>query len=140
MAIHYILSNKPLDDVIDVQPLHKGACHCQLIRFGVKLPNGLVNPRRCNCSMCKRRGAIVASVSLEDFSLLEGSDKLSCYQFGTHTAKHFFCSNCGIYTHHQRRSNPQEYAFNIACLEGIDPLVLRNVIVYDGAENHPSES
>jgi len=37
------------------------------------------------------------------------------------TAKHYFCKTCGIYTHHQRRSNPNEFGFNIACIEVVNP-------------------
>ena len=64
-------------------------------------------------------------------------------QFNTHSAKHFFCSKCGIYTHHQRRSNPHLYAFNLACLEGDDPfqlhkLLQEGVALYDGV-NHPAD-
>lgn len=134
----YTLSNKPLVDRIAVQPVHNGQCHCGSVKFSVRLPQGLIEPRRCNCSMCKRRGAVVASVALKDLAIHEGEDMLSLYQFNTHTAKHYFCSRCGIYTHHQRRSNPKQYAFNIACLEGVDPFVLNYVPVLDG-EDHPSD-
>lgn len=138
MAVKYTVSKKPLVDRIDVKPVHKGQCHCGSVQFSVKLDNGLVDPRRCNCSMCRRRGAVVASVELKDLTVDKGADVLSLYQFNTHTAKHYFCSKCGIYTHHQRRSNPKLYAFNIACLEGVDPFVLANVRVLDG-EDHPSD-
>ena len=138
MAIRYTLSKKPLIDNIDVKPRHKGQCHCGSIKFTVNLEQGLVEPRRCNCSMCKRRGAVVASVELKDFIIHKGKELLSLYQFNTQTAKHYFCSKCGIYTHHQRRSNPALYAFNIACLEGVDPFVLSKVPVLDG-EDHPSD-
>lgn len=138
MAVKYTESKKPLVDRIDVKPVHKGRCHCGSVQFSVKLDNGLVDPRRCNCSMCRRRGAVVASVELKGLTVDKGADVLSLYQFNTHTAKHYFCSKCGIYTHHQRRSNPKLYAFNIACLEGVDPFVLANVRVLDG-EDHPSD-
>ena len=85
--------------------VHKGSCHCGKVEFEVDLPDGLDDPRRCDCSMCSRRGAIVASVPLDGIRILRGEDKLSLYQFNTRTAKHYFCSNCGIYTHHQRRAN-----------------------------------
>ena len=84
-------------------------------------------------------GAVVASVELKDLSITEGADVLSLYQFNTNTARHYFCSKCGIYTHHQRRSNPELYAINIACLEGVDPFVLKHVPVLDG-EDHPSDT
>jgi hypothetical protein len=138
MSVTYTLSKKPLVDRIDVLPVHNGQCHCGSVKFRVRLENGLIEPRRCNCSMCRRRGAIVASVELKDLTIDQGEELLSLYQFNTRTAKHFFCSRCGIYTHHQRRSNPKLYAFNIACLEGIDPFVLKHVPVLDG-EDHPSD-
>lgn len=138
MSVKYTLSKKPLVDKIDVDLIHQGQCHCGSVKFAVRLPNGLVDTRRCNCSMCKRRGAVVASIELKDLSITAGEEVLSLYQFNTNIAKHYFCSKCGIYTHHQRRSNPQLYAINIACLEGVDPFVLKNVPVLDG-ENHPSD-
>ena len=138
MPVKYTLSKKPLVDKIDVKPVHQGHCHCGSVIFTVRLEQGLVDVRRCNCSMCKRRGAVVASVQLKDLTIDRGEEFLSLYQFNTRTAKHYFCSRCGIYTHHQRRSNPELYAFNIACLEGVDPLILRHVPVLDG-EDHPSD-
>ncbi|NMH65897.1 GFA family protein [Shewanella salipaludis] len=121
-----------------IHPLHKASCHCGAVVLALSLPHGLVKLRRCNCSMCRRRGAIVASVPLADLKILKGEDKLSLYRFNTRTAKHFFCSVCGIYTHHQRRSEPGEYAFNVACLEGVDPYELGEIPLLDGV-NHPSD-
>jgi hypothetical protein len=95
-----------------IKEKHRLNCHCGAVELELTLPNGLENPRRCDCSMCRRRGAIVASVVLDNLKVIKGEDKLSLYQFNTNTAKHFFCSVCGIYTHHQRRSNPSQYGFN----------------------------
>jgi hypothetical protein len=53
------------------------------------------------------RGAIAVSADLDGITILSGKDALATYQFNTRTAKHHFCSKCGIYTHHQRRSNPR---------------------------------
>jgi hypothetical protein len=88
--------------------------------------------------MCRRRGAIVASVPLTGVRIIQGSDKLRLYQFNTRTAKHYFCSVCGIYTHHQRRSNPKEYGYNVGCLEGVNPFELGPVPTMDGV-NHPAD-
>ena len=84
------------------------------------------------------REAIAASATLDGIKILKGLDKLTLYQFNTNTAKHFFCSVCGIYTHHQRRSDPNQYGFNVACLEGINPFELGEVPIMDGI-NHPSD-
>jgi hypothetical protein len=124
---------------MDIKPLHKASCHCGSVELEVSLPNGLVDPHRCDCSMCRRRGAIVSPVLLNDIKIVKGEDTLSLYQFNTMTAKHYFCSKCGIYTHHQRRSNPKEYSFNVACLEGINSYDLGEVPILNGV-NHPADS
>ena len=77
---------------MEILPKHKLTCHCGSIELELSLPNGLENPRRCDCSMCKRRGAIVASVSLDRLKILKGEEFLSLYQFNTKTAKHYFGS------------------------------------------------
>ncbi|QYJ75367.1 MULTISPECIES: GFA family protein [Shewanella] len=121
-----------------IRDKHLASCHCGAVVLELYLPDGIVNPRRCNCSMCRRRGAIAASVPLAGLKILKGQDALRQYQFNTCTAKHFFCGHCGIYTHHQRRSNPAEFGYNIGCLEGVDPFLLGDVPVCDGV-NHPSD-
>lgn len=121
-----------------IEPVHKASCHCRSIQFELDLPEGLDDLRRCSCSMCSRRGAIVASVPLDGIRVTKGEDLLSLYQFNTMTARHFFCSKCGIYTHHQRRSNPHQFAFNVACLEGVNPFELGDISLTDGI-NHPSD-
>jgi hypothetical protein len=114
-----------------------GSCHCGAVRFRVRLSGGLGSARRCTCSYCRMRGAVALSARLEDFELLAGEDKLALYRFNTMTARHHFCSVCGIYTHHQRRSNPEQYGVNAAAL-GISPFDFAEVPVVDG-ENHPAD-
>ena len=101
--------------------LKKGMCHCKAVEFQVMLSDGLKDLRRCNCSLCSRRGAIMASAPLASLKVVKGEENLSLYQWNSKTAKHFFCKICGIYTHHQRRSDPTQFGFNIACLEGVNP-------------------
>lgn len=115
-----------------------GSCHCGSVRFEVDLPNGFESLSRCNCSMCARRGAVVTAVPLSAFRLTQGEDRLSLYQFKTRTAEHYFCSVCGIYTHHKRRSNPNEYSVNVACIEGVNPFELGEITITDGI-NHVSD-
>jgi hypothetical protein len=110
-----------------------GSCHCGLVVFEVELVNGLENLRRCNCSLCRRKGAIMASVPTNRLRVVKGAERLTLYQWNTKQAKHYFCSVCGIYTHHQRRSNPNEFGFNVACIEGVDPYSLGPVAVGNGA-------
>jgi hypothetical protein len=114
-------------------PIKQGSCHCGAVVFQVELANGLENLRRCNCSLCKRKGAVMADVPLDKLSIIKGADKLTLYQWNTRTAKHYFCSVCGIYTHHQRRSDTTRYGFNVACIEGIDVNQLGEISLGDGA-------
>ena len=85
------------------------------------------------------RGAVAVSAELGGLTVTQGEDILATYTFNTGVAKHHFCSRCGIYTHHQRRSNPRQYGVNLACLEGMSPFDLEEVPVLDG-ENHPSDT
>ena len=102
----------------------KGSCHCGAVRFEVVLADGLRSARRCTCSICRMRGAVAVSAALDGVRILAGANKLATYGFNTHTAKHHFCSVCGIYTHHQRRSDPRQLGVNLACLEGSIPTAL----------------
>ena len=94
-------------------------CHCGSVELELTIPNGFVNLRKCNCSICCKRNALVALVSTNNLKVVKGETGLREYIFNTHTAKQYFCSICGIYTHHQRRSLPSEYWFNVACVKGV---------------------
>ncbi|MCG9681068.1 GFA family protein [Vibrio sp. Isolate23] len=121
-----------------IKEYHKATCHCGKVEMELHLPLGIDKPRRCDCSICRRKGAIVASVKLDGIRIVKGQELLKLYQFNTGTAKHYFCSECGIYTHHQRRSDPSEYGFNVGCLEGVNPFELGEIVTHDGV-NHPAD-
>jgi hypothetical protein len=116
-----------------------GACHCGTVRFKVRLKDGLSTARRCTCSLCRMRGAVAVSAALGDVTYTAGEDALTLYQFNTRVAEHYFCSTCGIYTHHRRRSNPNELSVNAACLAGVSPFDFAEIPVLDGV-NHPNDN
>ena len=130
---------KKVGDTV-IQTTHKSSCHCGAVQLEFHLPDGIVDPRRCNCSICRRKGALVGSLPLSGLKIIRGEEKLKLYQFDTREAEHYFCSECGIYTHHRRRSNPNQYGINLGCLEGVDPNLIEDITLYDGANNHPSDS
>ena len=123
----------------DERKQHTAACHCGTVRFRVRLADEFNTIRRCTCSYCRMRGAIAASVALADIEFEQGEDNLTLYQFNTGTARHYFCRTCGIYTHHQRRSNPNQFGVNVACIEGVSPFDFTAVEVMDGV-SHPADS
>jgi hypothetical protein len=123
---------------IEIKSKHLARCHCGAVVIELNLPDGVVDPRRCNCSICRMKGAIMAGVPLDGLRVLQGAETLRLYQFNTMTARHYFCGVCGIDTHHQRRSDPNVYAYNVACLDGVNPFDLGEVPTSDGI-NHISD-
>ncbi|QFU09033.1 Glutathione-dependent formaldehyde-activating enzyme [Rhodobacteraceae bacterium THAF1] len=117
----------------------RATCHCGAIELMATLVDGLNTIRRCDCSYCSRRQAAPVSASACDIEVTKGADVLALYQWGTRTAEHHFCSICGIYTHHRRRSNPNEYGVNAACIDGVDVRTLEPIPWNDGV-NHPSDT
>ena len=116
-----------------------GRCHCGSVSFEVTLPAGLDETLRCTCSICSMRGAVLVFSDLSQFRITSGEDCLTSYRFNTNSAAHYFCSRCGVYTHHQRRLDPTQYAINAACLDGVSPYDFEAVRVLDGA-NHPLDN
>ncbi|SAL04907.1 glutathione-dependent formaldehyde-activating protein [Caballeronia arationis] len=103
--------------------LLQGACHCGRVRFEVR--TALAPASRCNCSLCRRKGApMTPPFAAAELKILSGEDALTLYQFNTRVAKHYFCKHCGIYPFHQTRKDPQLWRANIGCLEGVDPYTL----------------
>jgi hypothetical protein len=121
-----------------IQPKHRASCHCGGVVLELDLSEGVIDARRCTCSMCGRKGAVMGAVPLDGLRVIQGQELLSVYKFNTMTAEHYFCSKCGIYTHHRRRSKPNQYGYNLGCLEGVDPNLVQEVPVNDGA-NHPAD-
>ena len=78
----------------------------------------------------------MSMVKNEEFKITKGEKILKIYQFHSKVAKHFFCSICGIYTHHNPRSNPAMTGFNLGCIDDIDTFKLDNINIIDG-QNHP---
>ena len=116
--------------------MKKLTCHCGEVEAKINISDNLEKVLKCNCSICKRKGAVMSMVKNEDFKIVKGQDKLKIYQFHSKIAKHFFCQNCWIYAHHNPRSNPAMTGFNIGCIDEFDKLNLDNMIIIDG-QNHP---
>lgn len=121
-----------------IQAKHRASCHCGGVVLELDLPEGIVDARRCTCSMCRRKGAVMGAVPLDGLRIVQGEELLSVYRFNTKTAEHYFCSRCGIYTHHRRRSKPNQYGFNVGCLDGVEPTAISDVPTNDGV-NHPAD-
>ena len=116
--------------------MKKLRCHCGAVEATIKVSEKLEKVLKCNCSLCKRKSALMSFVKNEEFVIIKGAKKIKLYQFHTKVAKHYFCSICGIYTHHNPRSNPAMTGFNLGCIDSIDTFDLKNISINEGY-NHP---
>ena len=106
---------------------HEGGCHCGAVRFAAEIDAPQEGLGRCNCSLCRKKGIIMKPLPQEAFTLTAGADKLSLYQWNKNIAEHYFCSVCGVYTHHRRRRDPTQIAVNYECLDDV-PMVADDAI------------
>ncbi|MCS5931118.1 GFA family protein [Klebsiella pneumoniae subsp. pneumoniae] len=98
-------------------------CHRGAVAFTVELSDGFNTVRRCNCSYCRMRGAVAVSSPRSGIEVVRGGISSQSIALIQGEAVHFFCSVCGIYTFHQRRSNPEQYGVNVACIDGVSPSI-----------------
>ena len=109
-----------------------GRCHCGAVHLRVRLADGFATASRCDCSFCAMRGAVAVTAVKDGVEVLQGAESLRLYQFNTRVAEHWFCGTCGIYTHHRRRSNPDEFGVNAALFDGQGPFAQDVVPVHNG--------
>ncbi|MGE0762412.1 MAG: GFA family protein [Bdellovibrionales bacterium] len=99
---------------------HQGSCHCGKVRFEAELDP--TQALACNCSMCGRKGTLLAFVPSSKFKLLSGEKNLTDYQFGRKVIHHTFCSTCGItaFASATAPDGTPMQAINVRCLDDID--------------------
>jgi hypothetical protein len=97
-------------------PTHSGGCHCGRVRFEV-IAAARLQVADCNCSMCSKSGYLHLIVPADRFKLISGGEALSTYSFNTHTAKHLFCSTCGVKSFYIPRSHPDGISVNARCID-----------------------
>jgi hypothetical protein len=74
----------------------QGSCHCGAVKFSVDadLPQQAMS---CNCSICRRKGSLLAFFPAMQFKIMDGAAALETYRFNTHKLAHRFCRTCGIH-------------------------------------------
>ena len=110
---------------------YKGSCHCGDVAYEIEAD--LSRLTRCTCSICTKKGILLARVKPEHLNVVKGEDKLRAYQFNEMVAKHFFCPACGIHTHGIPRAAPHMFIVNVNTLDDYDMHVEQHEIrVFDG--------
>ena len=75
-----------------------GSCHCGHVAFEIdaEIPNRL---NRCTCSICARRGYLIAYYPPEKFRLLTPKDHYTAYLWRSRRVENNFCPVCGCSTY-----------------------------------------
>ena len=100
---------------------HAGSCHCGRIAF--ELEGEVDKAIDCNCSMCRRRGALLAFYPREALRLSTPEADMATYTFNRHALQHHFCPACGIAPFSEGvdpRSGAKTVAVNVRCLPDVD--------------------
>lgn len=108
---------------------YHGSCHCGAVKFEIDAELDKLN--KCDCSLCRKKNAVMLGVHKDNIRINTGEDQLTLYQWNKKIAKHYFCKKCGIYTFHQRRVTPEYFGVNAHCLDDVDVSSLP-ISVYDG--------
>lgn len=110
--------------------VYEGGCHCGAVRFRVVVDKYKADD--CNCSICRKKGFLHLIVASEQFTLLQGEDMLTTYQFNTGVAQHWFCRSCGIHSFYRPRSHPDCIDVNVRCFDD-DVISDFEIVPFDGA-------
>jgi hypothetical protein len=99
---------------------YTGGCHCGAVRY--EATADLQQVISCNCSICQKKGPLLAFVPASAFTLKSGQDNLQDYQFYKHVIHHLFCRTCGVESF-ARGTGPdgtEMVGLNVRCFDAID--------------------
>ncbi|WHO74851.1 GFA family protein [Rhizobium sp. BT03] len=111
--------------------LYEGSCHCGKVAFEVE--GEFTEALDCNCSLCRRRGGLLAFVSRDKLVLKTPEEDLSTYTFNRHVIRHHFCAKCGIapFGEGVAPNGSAMASVNLRCIPAVDLGALK-VTAYDG--------
>jgi hypothetical protein len=110
---------------------YSGGCHCGAVRYEVDMTIDKVVS--CNCSICSKKGTLLAFTPAENFKLIKGEESLNDYLFNKKIIHHYFCKNCGIasFAAGAMPDGSPMRAINVRCLDDVDIKQFK-VVEYDG--------
>ena len=99
---------------------YTGSCHCGAVKFEVE--TALEKVISCNCSICHKHGLILTFVPASQFTLKQGEDSLSTYQFHNMRIDHMICKTCGVepFGKGKNKDGEESRAINVRCLDGVE--------------------
>lgn len=100
--------------------MYEGSCHCGKIAFAVE--GEFTSALDCNCSLCRRKGGLLAFVPRDKFELKTPREAVSTYTFNHHVIQHHFCATCGVapYAEGKMPDGAEMACINVRCIPAID--------------------
>lgn len=110
----------------------RGSCHCGKIAF--TLDDEITEAIECNCSICRRRGAVLAASGADRFTFEGSRDDMATYTFHNHVIQHHFCRTCGCapFAEGRGRDGSDMVMVNLRCADDFDLSTLK-ISPFDGA-------
>ncbi len=111
---------------------YEGSCHCGRIAFEVE--GEISEVIDCNCSLCRRRGALLAAFPRSALTLRTPESDLGTYRFNRKAIDHRFCPDCGVspFSEGKGQDGTAMTMVNVRCLPAVDLSALK-VTAFDGA-------
>jgi hypothetical protein len=103
----------------------RAACHCTAVRFEVLgMPDWVLD---CNCTLCRRYGAIWAYPKPDMVKFVRGADSTDTYSWGDRALAFHRCKDCGCLTHMVVVASdpPRLYGINARMIPTLDPASVR---------------
>lgn len=115
----------------------EATCHCGRVRITVdQAPRVL---RQCNCSICRRYGAMWAYYQPDQLKVRSGADVLVPYEGGPDGDIRFYhCSICGCVTHYETVPGvnvPPKSALNVRTVVNASAVAHLPIELFDGASS-----
>jgi hypothetical protein len=110
-----------------------GTCHCGAVR--IVLPRRPRSLTSCNCSICRRYGALWAYYRARSVRVLRPRGGTDGYLWGERRTRFVRCARCGCITHWERARRTADARVGVNA-RLFDPELLRGVRVrtLDGAK------
>ena len=81
------------------KPALHASCHCGAVRLESDTWPSRVTS--CNCSICRRYGALWAYFTRQSARLVAGASAVYAYVWGDRTIEFFHCKTCGCASHYE---------------------------------------
>jgi hypothetical protein len=110
-----------------------GTCHCGAVRIEIPAaPETLTN---CNCSTCRRYGALWAYFDESEVTVSSAPDATESYSWGEKNLRFVRCAQCGCVTHWERIGPRKSNRMGVNA-RNFDPLMFGDVKIrrLDGAD------